>query len=109
MDKYTKNLYNEVIFADTDFEYERERLQKEQDKSFLDFFKSRKDQQSFSERKNLTEHQPPSNRDLEISGARNSMQRSNAVQSSFQRKSISGQDGLTLVDTMEDSNQKILV
>ena len=29
LEKYTRGLYNEVIFADTDFEYERERLQKE--------------------------------------------------------------------------------
>lgn len=41
---YVTYLYEEVIFADTDFEMERDRLQKNQEKSFIDFYNSRKTQ-----------------------------------------------------------------
>lgn len=38
---YVNNLYEEVVFADINFENERDRLQRDQEKSFLDFYSSR--------------------------------------------------------------------
>lgn len=108
IDKYAKSLYNEVIFSDTDFEHERERLQKEQDKSFMDFYRSRKEQQSNPDRSSLAD-QKQVMLDSELSPARNNNSRQNLNQASFQKKSISGFDGMALIDTMDDSNPKGLV
>lgn len=43
MQSYVNNLHEEVIFGDMDFEMERDHLQKkDQEKSFIDFYSSRK-------------------------------------------------------------------